>query len=523
MIYPELGPDFGQAENLKAIEIAEQLQLFQAGRRVYFIGIAGISMLGLAEMAAHRGLIVAGSDPAAETFSKRFQEHGILVHKSQESHQIDAFAPDFVVYSAAISAQNPELQRSRELALPCLTRAAFLGLINRQYSRVFNVAGTNGKTTTTALTAKLLIASGFDPTVHLGAEFAEFKGTIRLGGEPDLMVSEACEFSGSFLAFRSTDATILNIAHDHVDIFPALDNVVEIFLRFALALEPKGTLYLPTFAPEIPSFLERLLAIQADYFRDRRLFLYGYAKSLAEELGLPYCVDLSAVGSEILELKELFLSELHWAGAFASGKLSYLGDSQPFQLVIPGQFNLENALAATAMALGAGADFKKIAAALSDFYGAEGRFTYCGEFHGAKIIADYAHHADSLKLTIETALRMPHRRLHVYFQPITYSRAVANQQGFYEALKLADCGNLIEVYDNRESEHSFSTKKIAQDLLADGYKSHYFPSIEAAEAHARKVLESGDLALFIGASIRQVADRLAGRTQHETKERLDVD
>ena len=520
MQYPELGPDFHQAELIETIDAAAEALLLSPGRRAYFIGIAGISMLGLAEIAARRGLIVAGSDPAAHCDDPRWQALGIEVKTRQESQNIDDFAPDFVVYTAAIPAQNPELQRARELGLPCLVRAAFLGLINRQYQRVFNIAGTNGKTTTTALTAKLLIAAGFDPTVHLGAEFSDFGGTVRLGAQNEIMVSEACEFSGSFLAFRSTDAVILNIAHDHVDIFPELKDVYHIFLRFALNLEPGGSLYLPTFAPEIYPFCQELLRLEPDYFSTHQLCLYGYARD---------CAPQPAESQRIRELlapyakSELQVEALQWQGAFASGILCNETERAPFQIAIPGQFNLENALAATALALGAGASLELVAAALPSFTGAEGRFTYCGDYRGARIIADYAHHADSLKLTIETALKMPHRRLHVYFQPITYSRAKANRQGFFEALAMVDFGNMIEVYDNREADHDFSTESIVRELRAAGREASYFPNLEEAEAHARQVIEAGDLALFIGASIREVADRLAGRKSHQEHGKLKAD
>ncbi|MDO5733841.1 MAG: Mur ligase family protein [Eubacteriales bacterium] len=505
--------DFNLSEHLEQIDDLLKSGLLTKGKRVFMLGIAGISMCGLAELASSLGLEVAGSDPGGEKVKAELGELGIQVFTTHERANIEAFKPDFLVYSLAVPADNPERQAAQELGLPCLERAVFLGALNRLYERVINIAGTNGKTTTTALTAKLLIAAGLDPTVHLGAELADFRGTVRISKEPKLMVSEACEFGGSFLSFRSTSAVILNLGHDHVDIFPEFEDVIDVFTLFCLGLERDSTLFLPNFDPAIPKLLAKVLKEQPKFLEEHQLISYGYSAELAERLQLPrYELVKPDADYEI--------TELSYTGPFPNIKLRFPAGEIAFSLKIPGRFNVENALAAFALAAEAGAEPEILAQEMPKFKGAEGRFTYCGDYNSCRIIADYAHHADSLKQTIETAKLLEHQALKVYFQPITYTRAKANAEGFFAALKEVDEANLLEVYDNREKDHNFSTREISKRLQEAGVKANYFPDIQAAKEHALANLEAGDLALFIGQNIRTVANELAGRKDHHERPEL---
>ncbi|MDO5737691.1 MAG: Mur ligase domain-containing protein [Eubacteriales bacterium] len=505
----DLGNDFKQTEHLRQIDELLRQALLSPGKRVFFIGIAGISMLGLAEIAASHEMKIAGSDIAADNIRTQLESLNATVYNSHDVSHIQEFKPDLVVYTLAIPADNPELQIARELGIPTVERAVFLGAINRQYRRVINIAGTNGKTTTTALCSQLLVSTGFDPAVHLGAEYGPFNGTVRISDQAELMVSEACEFGGSFLSFRSTSAVILNIDHDHVDIFPDLRSCRQIFCRFALSLDAGACLILPTFEVEIANFLTELLAIKPNYPLEHPIFLYGYAASLRDEAK-------EQVATRIFKLlnrkqEDLSLIQLSYEGPYAKAQVAYQADSLSYQLAIPGKFNLENSLAAISAALVEGAKLEALKEPLENFHGAEGRFTLCGQFQGADIIADYAHYAESLKLTLEAAKQLSPKRLVLFFQPITFSRARANAEGFYQAAKLADEINFLEVYDNREQDRSFSTSSIVDRLQSEGYSAKYLPDLESAEKRARSLLQAGDLALFIGASVRRLADQLAGR------------
>ncbi|MBP5654950.1 MAG: UDP-N-acetylmuramate--L-alanine ligase, partial [Clostridiales bacterium] len=192
----------------------------KAGGRIYFIGIGGISMSGLAVMSKGYGFVVGGSDMNPSERTEELASKGIKIYNTQIADNLIEFKPDYIVKTAAVLPGNPEVAYAVENGIRIFDRSEYLGLITESYSRVINISGTHGKTTTTSMTSLMLIESLKDPTVHLGAELAEFGGTIRMGGNRDVLVSEACEFKRSFLQFRSTTAAITNIDHDHVDCYP---------------------------------------------------------------------------------------------------------------------------------------------------------------------------------------------------------------------------------------------------------------------------------------------------------------
>ena len=231
-------------------------QSLKAGSRIFFVGIGGISMSGLAEISLSDGFIVAGSDRNPSQRTDHLAACGIPVFKGHSPDWIDRFKPDLVVHTAAVHADNPELIRALERGITVIDRARFLGWVNRSYQQVINISGTHGKTTTTAICALILIEAGLDPAVHLGAELRQFHGTVRTSRQRGIMVSEACEYMNSFLHFYSTTAAVLNIDYDHVDCFASLDAVIESFAQFADLLPDNGILVVP----ESDAAVDRMLA-----------------------------------------------------------------------------------------------------------------------------------------------------------------------------------------------------------------------------------------------------------------------
>ena len=209
------------------------------GSRIYFIGIGGISMNGLARLAKHAGFVVGGSDNHPSERTAILEDQGIKVYYPQVEANIDDFKPDYLVKTAAILPHNEEVKRATELDLQIFDRAEFLGAFTRTYKNVINVSGTHGKTTTTSMISMMMIDQGLDPTVHLGADLDVFNGTVRAGSH-DLLVSEACEFNRSFLNFSSTTAVITNIDHDHVDCYPTIEDVIDVFAKFIRLVDDDG-------------------------------------------------------------------------------------------------------------------------------------------------------------------------------------------------------------------------------------------------------------------------------------------
>lgn len=468
-------------------------QIFQKDKRIYFVGIAGISMSGMANLALDLGLKVGGSDPKSNHLTEELKARGAMIWQGHAASQIEAFEADMVCYSAAIPDSNPELSYARSKGLLCLERNEFLGALNLLHEEVINIAGTNGKTTTTALSSLLLLAGGVDPTIHIGAELPALNNaTVRLGRSLNVMVSEACEFKRSFLAFFSTTAVVLNIAHDHVDCYPTLDDVLLAFAQFIGRQDVGERLVIPSFDANVARALEMVYTAKPELREGLEVLTFGLQNELYQGHEPTYAAAAVAYTAAGVDFDFYRRGE----------KLGRL------HLAIPGRFNLDNALAALAVADLYGVGFATMAEVLANFHGAAGRFEHCGQYRGAELIADYAHHPDSVALTLEAARALQPKRLVAFFQPITYSRAQGLADGYVKALQLADLPCLCEVYDDREKDHSFSSAQIAAALRDEGRESLFFESPEAVQNYCLENLQEGDVALFMGSNIRDVPHRL---------------
>ena len=208
---------------------------------IHFIGIGGISMSGLAEILLEEGFTITGSDSKESPLTRRLEEKGARVYYGQKASNIESEPGiQVVVYTAAIHPDNPEFKAAKEMNLPMLTRAELLGELMRNYKESIAVSGTHGKTTTTSMITDILLAADTDPTISVGGILKDIGGNIRVGG-PDLFVTEACEYTNSFLSLYPTIEVILNIEEDHLDFFKDINDIRHSFRLFAEKL-PKGGL-----------------------------------------------------------------------------------------------------------------------------------------------------------------------------------------------------------------------------------------------------------------------------------------
>lgn len=479
----------------------QEWQTLQPGSRIFFVGIGGISMSGLAEIARASGYIVAGSDRNPTSRTDDLAARGIPVHAGHRSDWIDSFRPDLVVYTAAVHDDNPELNRARALQIRTIDRATFLGWLNRGFANVINISGTHGKTTTTAICALILMQAGVNPTVHLGAELSQFHGTVNLGTPGQVLVSEACEYMNSFHRFYSTTAAILNIDYDHVDCFDSLDAVIRSFAVFADQLPDRGLLVVPAFDPHV----RQMLGLVAEKRRlagrpQPRLIYFGDEGDFAGDLKPDFY-------SRNLEFNQGMPGFDVWHDDRFYCRL---------KLSIPGRHNVSNALAAIACAHYNGATAEAAVAVLESFRGAEGRFTSTGHYRGAQVIADYAHHPSAVRATLDAASHVPHGHTWVVFQPLTFSRARVLFDDFVAALK--DCERVIfsEIYSDRET----NTGEISSSMLAArinelGGSAVFFENKQNIRAELDRIVQPGDLILILGPEdIRNFADQLTGRSSH---------
>jgi len=434
---------------------------------IHFIGIGGISMSGLAEILLDKGFSISGSDRASSPLTESLEGKGAKIYYGQKAENITD-EPDLVVYTAAIHPDNPEFSAAKEKNLPMLTRAELLGQIMRNYSVSVAVSGTHGKTTTTSMLTTVLLSADVNPTISVGGILPAIGGNTRIGGS-EYFVTEACEYTNSFLSFFPTVGIILNVEEDHLDFFKDLDDIMNSFHEFAKLLPKDGALI-------INSDIENYEKIT----KDLSCKIITVGKAAAD-----YTAD------------NVTYNELGF-GKFTAKRKGR--EDVNISLNVPGEHNIYNALAAIAVADEIGIDEKAIVNGLSDFTGTDRRFQKKGEVNGFTVIDDYAHHPTEIRATLKAAANYPHKKLWVAFQPHTYTRTKAFFDDFADALSLADAVVLADIYAAREAD----TLGVSSEMLADairerGCESYYLPSFEEIEKFLLKKCSHGDLLITMGA------------------------
>ena len=434
----------------------------------HFIGIGGISMSGLAELLLSEGYPVSGSDMAKSELTDYLAGKGAKISFPQAADNITGDI-DVVIYTAAIHEDNPELKEVRKRDLPALTRAEFLGQIMKQYRIPAAVAGTHGKTTTTSMLSEILLKADSDPTLSIGGILPSIGGNFRVGGK-DFFVTEACEYTNSFLSFFPKIAIILNVDADHLDFFKDIDDIRNSFNRFAHLLPKDGTLIINGEIPEIGRVTAGIDCEIVKYGMDAG---YDY-----------YPSDISYNSSACAEFT------LHH-GDSTLGRVS---------LKVPGEHNIGNACAAAAAAVRMGIGPEYIIKALSEFHGTDRRFQHKGEMNGVTIIDDYAHHPTEIRASLEAAKHCDHKTLWCVFQPHTYTRTKALLKEFAEALTLADKVVLAKIYPARETDDlGISSGDLACEIRELGHDACYFDSFEKIEKFLKENCIHGDLLITMGA------------------------
>ncbi len=441
---------------------------FQNPVHVHFIGIGGISMSGLAQILLKEGFTVTGSDTQKTSLTKQLENMGATVFYGQKAENISD-GVDAVVYTAAVHEDNEELSAARKRNLPVLTRAELLGQIMANYQTPIAVSGTHGKTTTTSMLSHILLADHRDPTISVGGILNIIGGNIRVGNS-DIFLTEACEYTNSFLHFSPKIAVILNIEADHLDFFKNIEDIRSSFTRFARLLPEDGALIINS-SIENYGEITRGLPCKIVTFGTDMSADYSIANISYDEQG-NVSFDLIKYG--------IFIGRI--------------------DLSVPGEHNIANAAAAAAAADACGVPFASIQKGLKSFRGTTRRFEYKGQKNGVAIIDDYAHHPTEIKATLAAAAHYPHRELWCVFQPHTYTRTKALFQEFVDALSAAQHVVLADIYAARETDNlGISSKQIADALKARGCDAYYFPSFEKIESFFLEKCKEGDMLITMGA------------------------
>lgn len=435
---------------------------------IHFIGIGGISMSGLAEILLEEGFRVSGSDAKVSPLTEHLSQKGAVIYYGQKAENIKSDV-DLVVYTSAIHPDNPEYAAMCEKGIPSLSRAQLLGQIMKNYKLPVAVAGTHGKTTTTSMISEILLKAEADPTLSVGGILKSIGGNIRIG-HSDYFVTEACEYTNSFLSFFPKIGIILNVEEDHLDFFKDIHDIRNSFHRFAALLPADGTLIVNGEIPELHTITDCL---------NCRVITYGGCA-----------------------LYDYYAEDITYSDTgCASFRLCRKdGTDLPVTLGVPGEHNIYNAMAAIALADLFAIDPSKIGEALADFHGTDRRFEYKGEVNGFTIIDDYAHHPTEITATLHAAANYPHKALWCVFQPHTFTRTKAFMTEFAKALSLADNVILADIYPARETDNlGISSETLQGEIQKLGKTCYYFPSFDEIEKFILKNCQPGDLLITMGA------------------------
>lgn len=433
---------------------------------IHFIGIGGISMSGLAHIALKDGFKVSGSDRAESDITDTLKNEGAIIYKGHAAENINGAA--LVVHTAAVKADNPEMAAAMQNGVRLIDRAEFLGAIMKNYKHAVGVAGTHGKTTTTSMLAHALINAGTDPTISVGGVLDLIDGNIRCG-ESDLFVTEACEYTNSFLKFFPTIALITNIEEDHLDFFTGIEMIRDSFRQFAELTRGIGSVVAYGDDDNIKLALEgtELDIISYGMNRDNDF----YAENIEYHAGYP-SFDVMKNGEKLCRAS----------------------------LNVPGDHNILNTLATIAVCELLGVDAQTAAKGIETFKGTHRRFERKGMINGAIVLDDYAHHPTEIKATLKAAKAFPHNRIRCIFQPHTYSRTRTLWSEFVTAFNDADELIMTHIYPAREEYDGVTDPdRLAEEIAATGVNTKYIDGFDEIAEYIKETAQKGDIIFTMGA------------------------
>ena len=436
-------------------------KVLQTVKTIHFIGIGGSGMCPLAEILHSKGYTLQGSDNNESSIVDRIRKMGIKVMMGQRAENIEG--AEMVVYSAAISKENPEFKAALESGIPTFQRAELLGEVSRQFTNCIGICGTHGKTTVTSLTVQTMIEAGLDPSAVIGGKLPLTNSYGRVGNT-ETIVMESCEYQDTFLKMSPDVAVILNIDEDHLEYFKTMDNLILSFTKFADSAT-KAVIY----NGDDENTLKAIKDIKG-----KEMISFGFDKKN----------DYYAENIE------------EYKGAFTKFDVMYKGEKLgSVELSIPGIHNVLNALAAVASAIYSGAEFNDCIKGLQEFKGAGRRFEDLGTYNGIDFVDDYAHHPAELKVTLDAAMKMGYNTVWAVFQPFTYSRTAMHFDEFVDVLKIPDRCVMTEIMGSREvNTYDIYTSQLAEKIP----NSVWFNTQEEVAEYVVKNAKAGDLVLTMG-------------------------
>lgn len=434
--------------------------LLKTRKHIHFIGIGGSGMFPMVQILHSEGFYITGSDNNETETTKIERKMGIPVTLGQAAKNIEG--ADLIVYTAAIMSDNPELIAAKASGVPCLERSDMLGLLTRRYSKAVCVAGTHGKTTTSAMIAQTLLEGGFDPSAFIGGKVKALGGSGR-AGKSDIFVVEACEFVDTFLKLSNDISVILNIDNDHLDYFGSIENSIKSFRKFA----SNST------GPVIVNGDDANTMKAVDGL-DKEIITFGWSNK-----------------------NDYYAADVRFLGGAKSG-YTLMHHGKPIceiRLSIPGKHNILNSMACAVVCLYLGMNPEEMAEHIDKFPGAGRRFEILGEVNGVTIADDYAHHPTEIAATLKAAKEMDFHEVWAVFQPFTYSRTALLMDDFVTALSVADHVVMSEIMGSREKNtYNIYTRDLAEKIPGSVWFNTFKEMADYTMSHAKP----GDLVITLG-------------------------
>ena len=420
-------------------------------------------MSSLAEVLYDMGLVVTGSDTQESANVLNLRKLGVDVRIGHSADNVPEDA-EFVIRTAAVHDDNPEIATAHERKIPVFERTQAWGTISRDYDNALCISGTHGKTTTTSMCTHILMAAEKDPTVMLGGTLPLLNAGHRIG-RGNTIIMEACEYYNSFLSFYPTVAVILNIEADHLDFFKDLEEVERSFRIFASKVPEDG--YIVANGDD-KNTMDTIAGL------DRKVITFG-----------------------MTEESDVYADNIRYLGTSTTFDIMYRGRLfTDVTIHVPGVHNVKNALAATASAICLGIRPYAVKYGLAGFNGAGRRFEYKGKYNGADVYDDYAHHPGELKALLDTLEELNYKRIIIVFQPHTYSRTAALFDDFVEQLKRPDVLLLAEIFAAREKNTiGISSARLAEKIP----NATFYPEFDTLENTLRAIARPGDVIFTVGA------------------------
>ncbi len=438
-------------------------------KEIFFLGAGGIMMSSLALLTKRAGYITRGSDRSRTALTDKLEAAGIEMFYGHSEENLGENC-GAVVYTVAVSSDNPEYARAQREGIPCISRADYLGYIMTEYKNRIGIAGMHGKSTCTSMCAEIFLDAAedaciADPTIISGAEYASMDGAYHLG-EHDNFVFEACEYMDSFLDFNPTVAVLLNAEMEHVDYFKSIEQIRDSFTKYASLVGENGTV--------IYNIDDENTVISASRVKANKI-----------SFGLSDKAEITAKDIKCCKFPMEF--DIYIKGEF------FISVS----IRTRGKHNVYNALAACAAAYVCGIDATEIKRGLENFKGAKRRMEYKGMLTGAEVYDDYGHHPTEIGATLEGAKSSCDQRIVCVFQPHTFSRTAALADKFADAFECADKVILTDIYAARETNESGITSAKLAEMI--GEKVTYGGDINSTAEILKNTVQAGDLVIVMGA------------------------